>query len=325
MTKKSKRKAPGRSYRKGITIVEFITMFPDDESAELFFEKQRWPDGRFCPDCGSEDTVVVKDRRPMPYRCRSCRHHFSVKKGTVMANSNLGCRAWLIAGYLLVTGIKGTSSMKIHRDLGISQKTAWHLMHRLREAFENGEAEPLPGPVEVDETYLGGKLANKPRHVRAKAYRGRGGKGPGSDKTMVVGLADRKGQVRGKVVEGQGPPLREAIYENVRPGAHVFTDENNSYNAITWEGGYKRESVNHSRAEYSREGYIHTNTIEGFWSLLKRGYHGTFHQFSPKHTQRYVNEFAGRQSIRDLGTMDQLRWLARAMVGKRLRYADLVG
>ncbi|GEM_PF-2782618 len=116
----------------------------------------------------------------------------------------------------------------------------------------------------------------------------------------------------------------------MRPGAHVFTDENNSYNAITWEGGYKRESVNHSRAEYSREGYIHTNTIEGFWSLLKRGYHGTFHQFSPKHTQRYVNEFAGRQSIRDLGTMDQLRWrlsnvsstaLARAARPCSLRYS----
>ena len=112
MPTRSKKKAPGRAHRKGVTIAQFIEMFPDDDSAELFFEKQRWPDGRFCPDCGSEDTVVTKGLRPMPYRCRACRSHFSVKKGTVMANSNLGCRTWLIAGYLLVTGIKGTSSMK---------------------------------------------------------------------------------------------------------------------------------------------------------------------------------------------------------------------
>ena len=196
-------------------------------------------------------------------------------------------------------------------------------MHRMREAFEAGELEPLPGPVEVDETYLGGKMRNKPRSVRAKAYTGRGGRGPNDGKTIVVGLVSRQGEVRGKVVEGQGPPVREAVYENVRPGAYVFTDENRSYNALPWEGGYRRETVNHSRGEYVREGYIHTNSVEGFWSLLKRGYHGTFHQFSPTHTQRYVNEFAGRQSIRHYGTMDQLRGLARAMVGKRLRYADL--
>ena len=319
-----KKKGPGRAHRNGLTIQQFTKMFPDDEAAELFFEKQRWPEGRFCPDCGSKNTVLAK-QRSMPYFCNACRSFFSVRKGTVMQSSKLGYFAWLYAAYQMMTGLKGTSSMKIHRDLGISQKAAWHLMHRLREAFENGYDELLPGPVEVDETFIGGKFANKPKKVRAAMYSGSGGRGPLDNKEIVVGIKSRRtGEVRAENVgQSKGEALRDMVHRNVQPGAQVFTDQLGDYRPLRYQG-FRHESVNHSRGEYVKpDGYVHTNSIESFWSLLKRGYHGTFHHFSPKHTQRYVTEFAKRQSIREMGTLDQLKWLAGAMVGKRLRYADL--
>ncbi len=176
--------APGRSEREGLPLPQLFAQFPDDAAAERWFEAQRWPDGRFCPDCGSTDTHPVPARKPMPYRCRACRSYFSVRKGTVMQSSRLGLQKWAIAIYLIVTGLKGTSSMKIHRDLGIRQATAWHLMQRIREAFVAGDGQPMPGPVEVDETYVGGKERN--RHQSQKR-----GTGPAAGKTVVVGAKDR--------------------------------------------------------------------------------------------------------------------------------------
>jgi len=133
--------------------MELLRKFPDDATAEAWFEAMRWPEGRFCPDCGSTNTVAVASRKPMPYRCRDCRHHFSVRKGTVMQSSKLGLHKWAIALYMMTTGIKGTSSMKLYREVGIRQATAWFLMQRIREGFIEGENKPFPGPVEADETY----------------------------------------------------------------------------------------------------------------------------------------------------------------------------
>ncbi len=132
------KRGPGKAHREGMTVIELLKMFPDDAAAEKWFEAQRWPEGRFCPDCGSTDTVPVASRKPMPHRCRSCRGHFSVKKGTVMQSSKIGLQKWVIAIYMMTTGLKGTSSMKLYREVGIRQATAWFMMQRIREGFDLG-------------------------------------------------------------------------------------------------------------------------------------------------------------------------------------------
>ena len=231
-----------------------------------------------------------------------------------MQGTKLGYQTWAIAIYLVTTNLKGVSSMKLHRDLEITQKSAWHLAHRLRKAFENGE--PLfTGPVEADETYIGGKRKNMPKSKRAKLT-GRGAVG----KAIVVGTKDREtNRVAARVVENtEKPTLQGFVGQHTAPGATVYTDESKSYEGMDFD----HEAVNHSAGEYVR-GMAHTNGIESFWSMLKRGYQGTFHHFSEKHLDRYVGEFAGRHNIREKDTEDQMGHLAKEMAGKRLRYHDL--
>ena len=315
-------KGPGRAHREGLTVIELLRMFPDDTAAEAWFEEQRWPEGRFCPDCGSTNTVCVKSRKPMPYRCRDCRHHFSVRKGTVMQSSKLGLQKWAIALYMTATGIKGTASMKVHREIGMRQATAWHLMHRIRASFDTGSGKPFPGPVEADETYIGGKrknMSNAKRRALQEAGSPRGTVG----KTAVVGAKDRASNT----VAARPVPSTASLYtagfvaEHAAPGATVFTDDAASYGVL--DAWFDHEAVNHSAGEYVR-GAARTSGMESFWFLLKRGYHGTYHHWSPKHTDRYVREFAGRNSMRDLDTIDQMSTLARGMIGKRLTYMALI-
>lgn len=312
-------KAPGRSHREGITIIELFRMFPDDAAAEKWFEAQRWPDGRrFCPECGSLNYAHVKNSKPMPYRCRDCRSHFSVRKGTVMQGSPLGLQLWVIAIYMMTTGIKGTSSMKLHRELGITQKTAWYLMQRIREGFLEGVDKPMPGPVEVDETYIGGKrknMSNAKRRMLKNTGRGPVGK------VAVVGAKDRATKrVAAQVVDStDGATLQGFVAHNAGSEAMVYTDDASAYKGIP----NRHETVKHTVKEFVR-GQAHTNGIESFWALFKRGYVGTFHQMSKKHLHRYVREFAGRHNIRDLDTLEQMAYLSRGMVGKRLRYEELI-
>ena len=313
-TQKATKKAPGKAHREGLTIIQLLKMFPDDRAAEKWFEKERWGNERCCPDCGSVDTSVVESRKPMPYHCRDCRRYFSVRKGMVMQSSKIGLQKWAIAIYMMTTGLKGVSSMKLHRELGLTQKTAWYLMQRIREGFF-GNATNMAGPVEVDETYLGGKRKNMSNKQR-KSLTGRGPVG----KTVVVGAKDRATkQVAAKVVDDtKAKTLQGFVGEHIQPGAKVYTDDSTSYIALE-----NHESVKHSIQEFVR-GDVHTNGLESLWSMLKRGYVGTYHKMSAKHAHRYINEFAGRQNIRELNTVEQMSFLVRGMDGKLLHYRDLI-
>ena len=265
--------APGKAFREGMSLVEIVRQFPDDATAEAWFAETRWPGGPVCPYCDSPNVLTGAKHKTMAYCCRPCRKRFSVTTGTVMESSSLGYQTWAIAIFLLLTSQKSVSSMKLHRDVKISQKAAWHLAHRLRTA-------------------------------------------------LVVGVKDRQThEVAASVVAATDQAtLQGFVRDTVEPGAQVFTDDYGAYRGMD---GYAHEAVSHSASEYVR-GHVHSNGIESFWSMLKRAHKGTLHKLSPKHLQRYVDEFAARHRLRAADTMDQLRIVVRRMLGKRLRYRDLI-
>ena len=276
--------APGKHFREGLATREIFQMFPDTATAEKWFESIVWQDGRFCPRCGSLETAERRNRKPMPYWCPGCRKYFSVKTGTVMAHAKIPLEDWAVAVYMQATSLKGVSSMKLHRELGITQKSAWFLAHRIREAYEEQIGF---GDAEIDESYFGGLEKNKHKHKRL--HLGTGGVG----KTILVGIKDRaSGNVHAEVVTSANrDTLHGIIAKRTKANATVYTDEATGYKNMPRE----HRMVKHSVGEYVK-GRAHTNGIESFWATLKRAHMGTFHKLSPKHLHRYAKEFAGRNN-----------------------------
>ena len=306
-------KSPGKSDREGITMIQLCDMFPTEESAREWFESRVWPNGRHCPRCGSTGTSEASHAK-MPYWCPDCRSYFSVKVGTVLESSKIPLRKWVFAIYLHLTSLKSVSSMKLHRDIGVSQPCAWFMLQRIRKAWESDDSL-FAGPIEVDETYMGGSERNKHKGNKLRAGRGTVGK------TAVVGAKDRKtNKIKAAVVKAtDAKTLQGFVIAVTLAGATVYTDDAAAYKGIPFD----HASVRHSVGEYV-DGMAHTNGIESFWSMLKRAHKGVYHKISPKHLQRYVNEFSGRHGVRERDTLDQMSVMVAGMVGKRLMYRELV-
>ena len=314
----------GKDFRKGLSLIQIANQFNTEEKARKWLENKRWPKGQIvCPYCGSKEHIVALKHPTQTHRCKACRragkkNQFNVKTNTIMEESNIPCRLWAIGVYLYSTNIKGISSMKLHRELGITQKSAWFLLHRLRQASHDLISKKFESEVEVDETFLGGKRKNMSNSKRAELKdTGRGAVG----KTAVAGIKNRDtNQVKAEVVESvDKATLLPFMEEYIDEEAKVYTDEALVYNNIPFE----HESVKHSLSEYVNE-MAHTNGIESFWAMFKRGYYGTYHWMSKKHVSRYVSEFCYRHNQRNAHTIDQMSFLVGDMVGKRMKYKELI-
>jgi transposase-like protein len=298
-------------------------IFHDDEAARIHLEAQRWPDGAYCPHCGECEQVTLlqgKSTKPGTYICKACRTKFTVTVGTIFERSHIGLAKWMLAFRLMASAKKGVSAHQLHRTLGVTYKTAWFMAHRIREAMRLDAPEPMGGHgkvIEADETYIGGKETNKHRNKRNQHKDHLGGK------QAVVSLVERDGSARSfHVANVTSKTLRRVIVTNASRKSHLMTDGARMYPAIGREfAGFS--SVDHSTGEYVREGIHHSNTVENFFSILKRGVIGTYHHVSEAHLARYLSEFDFRYSNRSgLGVSDEARTdlMLKASTGKRLMY-----
>src|ERR1035441_7705373 len=305
------------------TLVEAVVYFSNPDNCLSYLVARRWPNGVTCPTCGSKEVGFVTSRRV--WQCKT-RHpnkaQFSVKLRTIFEDSPLGLDKWLPAMWMIASNRNGISSWELHRAIGVTQKTAWFMLHRIRLAMQDeGHGGKIGGEVEVDETYIGGKARNMHKERKARALEGKGG--GYSDKTGVQGILQRGGKIKAMVVaDSKRGTLVPNIQKHVEKGSQVFTDELQAYFGL--QADYDHAVINHMEAYVN--GNIHTNGIENFWSLLKRGLSGTYVSVEPFHLFRYVDEQAFRFNNRGPMTDAQRFTCAmRKIVGKRLTYAELTG
>ena len=307
----------GKSRHKGVVnTMKLMEMFPDEQIATEWFEAHIWPEVRCCGHCGSIKTSRVPKANPMPYWCKECRKYFSVRTGTALSHTRLPLRKWAVAIYMEIASRKGISSVRLHEEIGVTQKTAWYMLHRIREAWKVDHPPQYAGPVEVDETYVGGKRANM-SNAKRKRFKGRGTEG----KTAVVGIKDRRtNRISARVVKNtDASTLQGFVIEHVAPGGVVFTDDAAAYHGLP----FPHMTVRHSAKEYVR-GEVHTNGIESFWATVKRAQKGVFHKLSPKHLNRYIQGFVGKHNVGNKDTLAQMIHVVAGMIGRRLSYKQLI-
>src|SRR5277367_2451451 len=299
------------------TLTAAIKYFADADTALQFMASIRWPDGKACcPCCHKSNAGFLATRRL--WKCRDCKKQFSVKVGTIFEDSALGLDKWLPAFWMIVNAKNGISSCELSRAIGVTQKTAWFMLHRIRLAMQNGSMDKLSGEVEIDETYIGGKVRSMNNKQRSKRGRGTGGTG----KEIVMGLLERGGKIKLKhVAKARRSILQSEIYQNVETGSQVFTDALPSYNGLVKD--YAHEAIDHAR-EYVR-GNVHTNGLENFWSLLKRGIRGTYISVEPFHLFRYLDEQAFRFNERKSTDAERFDLTVNGIVGRRLTFDQLTG
>lgn len=302
------------------TLVEAIRFFADDAKCIEFVSALRWENGEpVCPHCGSDKNGFLATRKIWKCKNRECRKQFSIKTGTIFEDSALGLDKWLVAIWLIANAKNGISSYELHRSLGITQKSAWFVLHRIRLAMEQGSFGKLSGVVEADETYIGGQLNNM--HYKARKARGVH-KGNRDHKVGVLGMLERKGKVRAQVIQRtRKDDIVPVIKDNVEANANLITDQLSAYEDLHKE--YIHQTINHSVAYVW--GRVHTNSIENFWSLLKRTIKGTYVSIQAEHLQKYVEEQCFRYNNRENSDLGRFMELIRSVGGKGITYKELIG